>query len=261
MEILQTTCRFAEMDLIDRREIDKLAVAIFASCKVFFGVYKWSWTLKNSSCNVSGIKSTMSLDITDEKCSHKSRLNSSLGRNTKLYQAQRLSTWLNYLVVYRARFISDLFSFVWFSFTLDTFSTWLIILGVSWWFSFLFFLCSRSAFIKAYPSIEKRFQIPLARLIFLESWCTCSLKYILHLLHIVLNFPLLSIYGKFPTAQWVECCTANAVPVRMEILFRGTCCFSFFFFDNNVVLFPFYTKLINSPECILYWSFHIMSLA
>ena len=53
---------------------------------------------------------------------------------------------------------------------------------------FSFFLCSRSAFIKAYPSIEKRFQIPLARLIFLESWCTCSLKYILHLLHIILKF-------------------------------------------------------------------------
>ena len=239
MEILQTTCRFAEMDLIDRREIDKLAVAIFASCKVFFGVYKWSWTLKNSSCNVSGIKFTMSLDITDEKCSHKSRLNSSLGRNTKLYQAQRLPTWLNYLVVYRARFISDLFSFVWFSFTLDTFSTWLIILGVSWWFSFLFFLCSRSAFIKAYPSIEKRFQIPLARLIFLESWCTCSLKYILHLLHIVLKFAFhlwqvphssvgRALYRKCGPSQ-----DGNPVPGNLLFLF-------FFFFFLPIIMWSFF---------------------
>ena len=37
-------------------------------------------------------------------------------------------------------------------------------------------------------------------------------------------------YGKFPAAQWVEHCTANAVPVWMEILFRGTCRFVFFFF-------------------------------
>ena len=38
-------------------------------------------------------------------------------------------------------------------------------------------------------------------------------------------------HGKFPAAQWVEHCTAKAVPVRMEILFRGTCrFFSLLFF-------------------------------
>ena len=37
-------------------------------------------------------------------------------------------------------------------------------------------------------------------------------------------------YGKFPAAQWVEHCTANAVRVRIEILYRGTCSFVFFFF-------------------------------
>ena len=41
---------------------------------------------------------------------------------------------------------------------------------------------------------------------------------------------MFSIYGKFPAAQWVEHCTAKAVPVRMEILFRGICRFIFFFF-------------------------------
>ena len=39
-------------------------------------------------------------------------------------------------------------------------------------------------------------------------------------------------HGKFPAAQWVEHCTANAVRVRMEILYRGTCRF--------VLFFPFY---------------------
>ena len=39
-------------------------------------------------------------------------------------------------------------------------------------------------------------------------------------------------HGKFPAAQWVEHCTAFAVRVRIEILYRGTCRFvlSFFFF-------------------------------
>ena len=39
-------------------------------------------------------------------------------------------------------------------------------------------------------------------------------------------------HGKFPAAQWVEHCTAFAVRVRMEILYRGICRFvlSFFFF-------------------------------
>ena len=36
-------------------------------------------------------------------------------------------------------------------------------------------------------------------------------------------------YGKFPAAQWVEHCTANAVRVRIEILYRGTCRFVLFF--------------------------------
>ena len=55
-------------------------------------------------------------------------------------------------------------------------------------------------------------------------------------------------HGKFPAAQWVEHCTAKAVPVRMEILFRGTCrffsllFFIFFFLEDSFPLL-FYIKI------------------
>ena len=56
---------------------------------------------------------------------------------------------------------------------------------------------------------------------------------------------LLSFHGKFPAAQWVEHCTAKAVPVRMEILTRGTCCFvlGFFFFNPFYFFFSKFTIL------------------
>ena len=45
-------------------------------------------------------------------------------------------------------------------------------------------------------------------------------------------------YGKFPAAQWVEHCTANAVRVRIEILYRGTYRFvSFFSFYYFFIIF------------------------
>ena len=60
-------------------------------------------------------------------------------------------------------------------------------------------------------------------------------------------------HGKFPAAQWVEHCTANAVRVRMEILYRGTsrfvlsffflCYFFFNYFFEASLLFPCYTSL------------------
>ena len=61
-------------------------------------------------------------------------------------------------------------------------------------------------------------------------------------------------HGKFPAAQWVEHCTANAVRVRIEILYRGTCRFVLFFFlflcdfffnyfFEASLLFPCYTSL------------------
>ena len=75
-------------------------------------------------------------------------------------------------------------------------------------------------------------------------------------------------YGKFPAAQWVEHCTANAVRVRIEILYRGTCRFVFFFFlllfhdfffeDSFPLDFffedsfslVFYIKIRNNLECL-----------
>ena len=78
-------------------------------------------------------------------------------------------------------------------------------------------------------------------------------------------------HGKFPAAQWVEHCTANAVRVRMEILYRGTCRFVLFFpfsllflfqlFFKTSLLFPFYTRPRNSPEylCILLFSVNYIS--
>ena len=77
-------------------------------------------------------------------------------------------------------------------------------------------------------------------------------------------------HGKFPAAQWVEHCTANAVRVRMEILYRGTCRFVLFFlfsgffnitFFEASLLFPFYTWPINSLEylCILLLSVNYIS--
>ena len=73
---------------------------------------------------------------------------------------------------------------------------------------------------------------------------------------------LLSFHGKFPAAQWVEHCTAKAVPVRMEILTRGTCCFVLDFFFLTLFMFffllnlPFYSQecpflLVFSLQCII----------
>ena len=72
---------------------------------------------------------------------------------------------------------------------------------------------------------------------------------------------LLSFHGKFPAAQWVEHCTAKAVPVRMEILTRGTYCFVLDFFFLTLFMFfflnlPFYSQecpflLVFSLQCII----------
>ena len=63
-------------------------------------------------------------------------------------------------------------------------------------------------------------------------------------------------YGKFPAAQWVEHCTANAVRVRIEILYRGTyrfvSFFSFyyffmiFFFEDSFPLVFFFRRFVSS---------------
>ena len=62
-------------------------------------------------------------------------------------------------------------------------------------------------------------------------------------------------YGKFPAAQWVEHCTANAVRVRIEILYRGTCRFVFFFFlllfhyfffEDSFPLVFFFRRFVSS---------------
>ena len=60
---------------------------------------------------------------------------------------------------------------------------------------------------------------------------------------------LLSFHGKFPAAQWVEHCTAKAVPVRMEILTRGTCCFVLDFFLKPFLCFCFLNLPFYSQEC------------
>ena len=78
-------------------------------------------------------------------------------------------------------------------------------------------------------------------------------------------------HGKFPAAQWVEHCTANAVRVRMEILYRGTCRFDFFFvslfFFSLLIFFPsfaailYYARLKSSVEylCIVLFSLYYIS--
>ena len=85
-----------------------------------------------------------------------------------------------------------------------------------------------------------------------------------------LNF--LSMHGKFPAAQWVEHCTANAVRVRMEILYRGTCRFDFFFvslfffflywfFFRSFAAILYYARLKSSVEylCIVLFSLYYIS--
>ena len=55
-------------------------------------------------------------------------------------------------------------------------------------------------------------------------------------------------HGKFPAAQWVEHCTANAVRVRMEILYRGTCRFVLFFPFSLLFLFQlFFRSFVAIP--------------
>ena len=61
---------------------------------------------------------------------------------------------------------------------------------------------------------------------------------------------MLSVHGKFPAAQWVEHCSAKAVPVRMKILTRGTCRFFFvlfcFFFGRFVSFLILYLNFKQS---------------
>ena len=77
-------------------------------------------------------------------------------------------------------------------------------------------------------------------------------------------------HGKFPAAQWVEHCTANAVRVRMEILYRGTCRFDFFFslffffidfFFRRFAAILYYARLKSSVEyvCIVLFSLYYIS--
>ena len=55
-------------------------------------------------------------------------------------------------------------------------------------------------------------------------------------------------HGKFPAAQWVEHCTANAVRVRMGILYRGTCRFVLFFPFSLLFLFQlFFRSFVAIP--------------
>ena len=55
-------------------------------------------------------------------------------------------------------------------------------------------------------------------------------------------------HGKFPAAQWVEHCTANAVRVRMEILYWGTCRFVLFFPFSLLFLFQlFFQSFVAIP--------------
>ena len=76
-------------------------------------------------------------------------------------------------------------------------------------------------------------------------------------------------HGKFPAAQWVEHCTAKAVPVRMEILFRGICrffCFFYFYSFFNVLFgrfFSFPSLYENQKKCkvSVYPSFYFITLA
>ena len=73
----------------------------------------------------------------------------------------------------------------------------------------------------------------------------------------VCTFDLCSMYSSCPI-YWVEHCTAKAVPVRMEILFRGTCRFLFFFifivfltfFLEGSFLFRVCTKIKNNIKCL-----------
>ena len=53
------------------------------------------------------------------------------------------------------------------------------------------------------------------------------------------SYNLLFCHGKFPAAQWVEHCTAKAVPVRMEILQRGSCRFFFLILFFSFLYFLF----------------------
>ena len=67
---------------------------------------------------------------------------------------------------------------------------------------------------------------------------------------------MLSFHGKFPAAQWVEHCTAKAVPVRVEILTRGTCRFFFvvvFLFSFTFLIFFFFWRFVSF--LILYLAF------
>ena len=56
-------------------------------------------------------------------------------------------------------------------------------------------------------------------------------------------------HGKFPAAQWVEHCTAFAVRVRIEILYRGTCrfvlSFFFFFMISFLIIFRSFVAIPN----------------
>ena len=102
----------------------------------------------------------------------------------------------------------------------------------------------------------------------IESLPTCTLQCVFYLLLVILKFTLQS--WKVPRGSVEEHCTANAVPVRIEVLTRETCrfffLFSFFhfvsFFFYDLLVFPFYTKLINSLKvftCILVFSLRYIS--
>ena len=76
---------------------------------------------------------------------------------------------------------------------------------------------------------------------------------------------MLSFHGKFPAAQWVEHCTAKAVPVRMEILTWGTCRFPFIYiyfliFFNVLFIFPFIPSLQIVWSVFVYSSFPFITL-
>ena len=74
-------------------------------------------------------------------------------------------------------------------------------------------------------------------------------------------------HGKFPAAQWVEHCTANAVRVRIEKPVSRDlpfCLFVFFFFVfffEALLLFSYYARLKSSIEylCIVLFSLYCIS--
>ena len=73
-------------------------------------------------------------------------------------------------------------------------------------------------------------------------------------------------HSKFPAAQWIEYCTANAVRIRIDILYQWTCRFAFFLlfrllFYETSLLFLFYTSPKSSLErlCILLFLLYYIS--